>query len=174
MSKKTSINVGNFLSGRSKFLSGKGGFVGKNITIKPNVIKFTPIGEGYLTYKFRPPGKTELVEGRAKVKRLKFYGGGLGSPSEEKEPNISEPTYVKNKYQFLSLLDSFKFALPSRYREEFSGDITEMFSEMESEGHSKIWIYVFLLLNVSSVCWVSFRFKWNEYFESARRAEKGE
>ena len=72
----------------------------------------------------------------------------------------------------LTTMKSIRFILPARYREEFAGDITEIHNSLKNEGHFKIYVYFFLLLTIINVCWVSFRFKWNEYFGIARRSTK--
>jgi len=91
--------------------------------------------------------------------------------------------YIKNRHDaksqkserksdYLSTLKAFRFILPPKHREEFSGDITEIYHALKEEGHSKVWTYFILFLNVANVLWVSFRFKWREYFEKERSSEK--
>ena len=74
----------------------------------------------------------------------------------------------------ISYIASFRFILPQRYREEFAGDITEIYDTLREEGHSKFWIYFILSLNLSTVIWASIRFKYSEYFEKARSVRKSE
>ncbi len=80
----------------------------------------------------------------------------------------------QKKSKYLSFIASFRFILPARYREEFRGDIEEIYNTLREEGHPKLWIYFFLSLNLSTVVWTSIRFKYSEYFEKARSVQKSE
>jgi len=80
---------------------------------------------------------------------------------EKRDKKIRAPENSKS----LSVLTSFKFILPKRYREEFAGDIFEIYSELRNEGHRSTWIHIILFLNVASVFWAAIRFKSSEYFQ---------
>ena len=75
---------------------------------------------------------------------------------------------------FLRKLKSLKFVLPPQYREEFEGDIHQMFNEMLDKGHSKLWVYIVMSARVTSVFYAGFLIKFREMFSNKQKIDDGE
>ena len=85
------------------------------------------------------------------------------SSAESKSPNDSK---------VVLLLNCFRFLLPSKHREEFSGDITEIYNTLKEEGRAKGSIYFVVFLNIANVLYSTARLSLSEYFAMARSTNK--
>jgi len=107
----------------------------------------------------RPPRMRFIVPTPTVITTVYLY-----TSREKILKNAQNLLWKQQNSKILSNLKSLQFLLPPRHREEFAGDITEIYNTLKEDGKSKIWIYLILLLNVTNVFWGGFLFKYNEYF----------
>ena len=60
-----------------------------------------------------------------------------------------------------SFFDTFKYILPARFREEFLGDISEIYNQLKDNRRSKLVIFMIMLVNVCFVilAWFSLQIR---------------
>lgn len=77
---------------------------------------------------------------------------------------------INHKTAVASIVLSIKYILPKRYREEYSVEIVQIFQELRSERHSKVYCYFITGLHVLSVVWCAFCFKYDDFFGKERKS----
>ena len=85
--------------------------------------------------------------------------------------NFSLNSYSNRPSMFKYLL-SIKYVLPKKFREEFVGDIIEIYTEMTAAGYPKIWIYIILSLHLVTIIWAGFKMKFSEVFTGYKSISK--
>ena len=73
-----------------------------------------------------------------------------------------------------SFLNSFRFILPKRYREEFTAEIEAIYIELEEKSVNPIEKYWSLSLHILTIAWYSFRLRVDAYFQSDSQTEKND
>ncbi len=60
----------------------------------------------------------------------------------------------------------FRYLLPRRQREEFAGDIYEIYRDLSESGRSRVGIWSALMLNLCTILYAFFWFKINSFFKT--------
>lgn len=86
-------------------------------------------------------------------------------PLQDKSSNKKESVKLLTKVRTLS------YILPRKYREEFLGDINEIYYELQKAGYSKLWTYFILGGNILNVFWAGIKLRYSEVFEGTKKAD---
>ena len=84
-----------------------------------------------------------------------------------KSENKSNKT--KNKK---SKIQSLKYFIPARHREEVIGDLLEMKMQLKIDGHGIIWITLIILFNCALIMYSMFKIKISDFYKDKNEKER--
>lgn len=168
--------LGNWIMWNNKFLKKKNGFFEEpSNEYSTNNSKYRRLVFDYLKHSniladplLADPHKIKpgeiLVFSELIAKNAKTIEKQITLTSQLFSQLMKEPSLNNIKHSGFEKMLAFRFLLPKKHREEFTGDFLEIRNTMAKEGHSTWFIYLILFLHMINIIWASAKFKLDKIF----------